>query len=113
MLRTGFGAPEYTATDALYRIPAGLRLYGHGISYSGHGELVHEVPAVKVPVYFFLGRYDYNEPSELAAAYLQALSAPSKKLVWFDESAHFPFLEESAKFAVEMTRVLADIRSSK
>ena len=113
LLRTGLGAPEYTATDALYRIPAGLRLYGHGINYSGHGELVHEVPAVKVPVYFFLGRYDYNEPSELAAAYLQALSAPSKKLVWFDESAHFPFLEEPAKFAAEMTRVLADIRSSK
>jgi pimeloyl-ACP methyl ester carboxylesterase len=82
------------------------------MDYSGHGELVHEVSAVQVPVYFFLGRYDYNTPSELAAAYLQTLSAPSKKVVWFEESAHFPFLEEPAKFAAEMNHVLADIQAS-
>jgi pimeloyl-ACP methyl ester carboxylesterase len=111
LLALGLRAPEYTAADA-FRIPAGLRLYSQHMDYNGHGELVREVSAVQVPVYFFLGRYDYNTPSELAAAYLQTLSAPSKKLVWFEESAHFPFLEEPAKFAAEMTHVLADIQAS-
>lgn len=113
LLRAGLGAPEYTAADALYRVQAGLRLYSHSMNYSGHGELIYEIPAVQIRVYFFLGRYDYNTPSELAAAYLQTLNSPRKKLVWFEESAHFPFLEEPAKFAVEMTRVWADIQSSK
>jgi pimeloyl-ACP methyl ester carboxylesterase len=112
LLWVGLGAPEYSAADALVRMPSGLRLYAHSMDYTGHGELVHEVSAVQVPVYFFLGRYDYNTPSELAAAYLQTLSAPSKKLVWFEESAHFPFLEEPAKFAAEMNHVLADIQAS-
>jgi pimeloyl-ACP methyl ester carboxylesterase len=111
LLALGLRAPEYTAADA-FRIPAGLRLYARNMSYNGHGEMVHEVSAVQVPVYFFLGRHDYNEPSELAAAYLQTLSAPSKELVWFEESAHFPFLEEPAKFATEMNHVLADIQAS-
>jgi pimeloyl-ACP methyl ester carboxylesterase len=112
LLALGLRAPEYTAADA-FRIPAGLRLYSQHMDYSGHGQLVQEVSVVQVPVYFFLGRHDYNEPSELAAAYLQTLRAPSKKLVWFEESAHFPFLEEPAKFAAEMNQVLADIPSSR
>jgi pimeloyl-ACP methyl ester carboxylesterase len=110
LLALGLRAPEYTAADA-FRIPAGLRLYGRNMSYNGHGELVRQVAAVQVPVYFFLGRYDYNTPSELAATYLQTLSAPSKKLVWFEESGHFPFLEEPAKFAAEMRQVLSETRS--
>ena len=30
--------------------------------------------------------------------YFDALKAPSKKLVWFDESAHLPNTEERARF---------------
>jgi pimeloyl-ACP methyl ester carboxylesterase len=35
----------------------------------------------------------------------EEISAPSKKLVWFDHSAHFVFLEEPSRFAAEMRRV--------
>lgn len=111
LLAMGLRAPEYTAADA-FRIPAGLRLYARNMSYNGHGELVRDVSVVQVPVYFFLGRHDFNTPSELAAAYLQTLIAPSKKLVWFEESAHFPFLEEPAKFAAEMTQILSETRAT-
>lgn len=110
LLELGLRAPEYTATDAAFRMPAGLRLYGHGVNYGGHRELIHDVTGVQVPVYFFLGRHDYNTPSELAANYLQTLNAPRKKLVWFEESAHFPFLEEPARFTDEMNHVLAETK---
>jgi len=112
LLWIGLRAPEYTAYDALHRMTAGLRLYEHGVEHGKHGELVQEVTALQVPAYFFLGRHDYNTPSTLAAEYLQTLKAPNKKLVWFEESAHFPFLEEPGKFATEMKRVLADVQSS-
>lgn len=107
LLAMGLRAPEYTAADA-FRIPAGLRLYAQHMDASGHGELVHEVSAVQVPVYFFLGRHDYNTPSELAVTYLETLRAPRKKVVWFEESAHFPFLEEPGKFAAEMRQVVSE-----
>jgi pimeloyl-ACP methyl ester carboxylesterase len=75
------------------------------------GALSEEVKALAVPVYFFLGGYDYTAPSELAAEYLASLSAPDKGLRWFEQSAHFPFLEESAKFSAEMIAVQRRIES--
>lgn len=60
--------------------------------------LFEEIPAVEVPVYFFLGRHDYNCPSIVAAEYFDHLEAPYKELVWFEDSAHSPCFEEPEKF---------------
>ncbi|GAB3180533.1 hypothetical protein GCM10027291_48300 [Telluribacter humicola] len=70
-------------------------------------DLKSQIPAVEVPVYFFLGRYDYNCPSELAADYYNSLQAPFKELIWFEESAHSACWEESDKFnALVMEKLL-------
>ncbi len=47
-----------------------------------------------VPVIFFLGRHDYTAPSQIASAWLEKLDAPKKELVWFENSAHLPMIEE-------------------
>lgn len=60
--------------------------------------LFEEIPAVEVPLYFFLGRHDYNCPSTVAADYFDYLEAPRKERVWFEHSAHSPCFEESEKF---------------
>lgn len=52
----------------------------------------------EVPVLFLLGRHDRVVPCALAAAYLEQLSAPYKKIVWFEHSAHNPNYEEPKKF---------------
>ncbi|MGZ6245449.1 MAG: hypothetical protein ACXWNM_06650 [Vulcanimicrobiaceae bacterium] len=36
--------------------------------------------------------------AETSVAYFDMLTAPSKRLVWFEESAHEPPVEEPAKF---------------
>ena len=60
---------------------------------------LHELaPALQVPVFLFLGRQDHWVPSETSVAYLNALSAPSKTVVWFEQSGHEPFMDEPAKF---------------
>jgi pimeloyl-ACP methyl ester carboxylesterase len=61
-----------------------------------------DVPALSVPVIFFVGRYDYTTPFELVAAYFESLVAPWKKLVWFENSAHMANLEEPDKFQREL-----------
>jgi len=60
--------------------------------------LINHIGKVDVPVYFLLGRNDFDTPSSLAEDYYNAIDAPYKELIWFEESAHFPFYEESAKF---------------
>jgi pimeloyl-ACP methyl ester carboxylesterase len=56
------------------------------------------VPALRMPVVCLLGRKDHWVPPETSVAYYDALTAPSKKLVWFEESSHEMFVDEPAKF---------------
>jgi pimeloyl-ACP methyl ester carboxylesterase len=57
-------------------------------------ESVHEL---RVPIFLFLGRHDTTTPPEIAAAWLKRLDAPEKKIVWFDNSAHLPMVEEPGR----------------
>ncbi|KQV54803.1 hypothetical protein ASD07_29030 [Duganella sp. Root336D2] len=52
----------------------------------------------KIPVYFLLGRYDYNAPWEVAQKYFEQIDAPHKALVMFERSGHFIPFEEPGKF---------------
>jgi pimeloyl-ACP methyl ester carboxylesterase len=65
-------------------------------------DLTKTVPVLQVPVFFFIGRHDHVVAAETSAAYFEALSAPSKRFVWFEESAHEPAVEEADKFNAAM-----------
>jgi pimeloyl-ACP methyl ester carboxylesterase len=109
ILLTGLRAPEYTLWDAL-RVRQGATLVARGMKYDLLPRpLEGEIADLRVPVFLFLGRYDYNTPSSLAAAYLQRLASPLKELIWFEHSAHFVFFEEAARFHSEMLRVDAKV----
>lgn len=51
---------------------------------------------------FFLGRYDFNAPTNLVKEYYDLLDAPDKKIVWFEHSGHSPWINESEKFIEEV-----------
>lgn len=61
-------------------------------------DLFVEVPELPIPVYFCLGRHDYEVPSVLSAQYFEFLKAPRKQLVWFERSSHMPNTEEKDAF---------------
>jgi len=72
--------------------------------------LTTAVPALSMPVFFFLGRHDHIVDARTSAAYFETLTAPLKKLVWFEDSAHEPAFEEPEKFnraMVELVRPAA------
>jgi pimeloyl-ACP methyl ester carboxylesterase len=62
-----------------------------------HLNLAERVPALKMPVFFFLGGHDHYVPTDGTVAYFDALDAPSKTLVWFENSGHEPFIDEPRK----------------
>jgi len=73
-----------------------------------HLLFVHDIPRFDLPVYFFTGRYDYNTPFELVEEFHESLDAPHKEIVWFENSAHMPNLEESDLYQeVLVQKVLA------
>jgi len=98
LIKVFLDAPEYTMSDSVKWIkgnyfsikamwPEIIRL-----------DLAKQVPKLEVPVYFLIGRHDYNTPFELAEEYFNQLEAPQKEFYWFDNSAHSPMYEEADKF---------------
>lgn len=56
------------------------------------------------PVVLFHGRHDLNTSAELAGRWFDALQAPSKKMVWFEDSSHMVFEEEPGKLLVHLVQ---------
>lgn len=108
LLRLGLEAPEYTLGD-LWRITRGLRLYARAMTYDVPADTPRvDLTALGVPVYLVEGRWDETTPSSLAEAYFATIRAPHKELLWFDASAHFPFLSEPGRFAAVLRRIAAE-----
>ena len=57
-------------------------------------DLSRDAANIGTPVFLFLGRHDWNTPPSLAEAWLSGISAPSKGILWFEDSAHCPSFEE-------------------
>jgi pimeloyl-ACP methyl ester carboxylesterase len=71
--------------------------------------LMHRVPSLQMPVFFFIGRQDHVVAAETSVAYFDMLSAPSKKFVWFEASGHEPPVDEAAKFNATMTDLVRPV----
>lgn len=67
-------------------------------------DLFTSVPEFKIPVYMMEGRFDHESPSAIAERYFNAIKAPLKELMWFEQSAHMINSEERDKF----NRILAE-----
>jgi len=107
LARIAVRAPEYHAFDYL-RLLRGMNRGGgpmhEGGIMAGY-DFIETVPAVQVPVYFFMGAKDYNTPLALVREYHAVIQAPAKELVVFEHSAHLPFLTENRRFAEQLIRV--------
>jgi pimeloyl-ACP methyl ester carboxylesterase len=66
---------------------------------------LENITEFKLPVYFFIGRYDHNTAAALAEAYFRTINAQKKQLFWFDHSAHSPAWEEPELFYQRMLLV--------
>jgi pimeloyl-ACP methyl ester carboxylesterase len=85
---------------------------GKGMEFSGllyqdifAVNLMEQVTKIEVPVLFISGKSDMLCPRELTTKYYEILEAPSKQIIYFEKSAHFPFLEETEKFCDVVNRL--------
>lgn len=93
-----FHTPEYSIWDLIKWVRGNTfslkTLWPEIMRY----DLFKQILKLEVPVYFFIGRHDYNTPFELAEKFFHQLEAPKKELIWFENSAHSPMYEEANKF---------------
>jgi pimeloyl-ACP methyl ester carboxylesterase len=69
-------------------------------------EIDDRLTRFEMPVVFMLGRHDFQVPAILAARYFDRIHAPTKRLVWFEQSAHNPPFEEPERFNRTLVEIL-------
>jgi pimeloyl-ACP methyl ester carboxylesterase len=105
MILTGLASSEYSFSDAM-NVQKGVTFTHRNFVYDGPPRpLDQSVHALKSPVYLFEGRRDVVAPTSCASRLFDEIAVPHKAWVWFERSAHFPFLEEPEKFQQELLRV--------
>ncbi|MFP2906905.1 alpha/beta fold hydrolase [Pyxidicoccus sp. 3LFB2] len=96
-------SPEYTDEDVRQVWKAEELSVERLLSTILTTDLSH-VKRLKTPLLLFLGRHDYNVSATVAAEWFAGVKAPSKQLVWFEQSAHELMAEEPGKVLLSLVR---------
>ncbi len=91
-------SPDYRAADIIRTIRGISATQAALLPELASMDLAATVPRIDVPVVMVQGRHDRVAPGAAAQRYASSLRAPSKRLVWFENSAHTPHLDEPRKF---------------
>jgi pimeloyl-ACP methyl ester carboxylesterase len=69
-------------------------------------DLLSEIHEFKIPVYFFLGRHDYNTPTALVEEWVNQLKAPHIETVWFENAGHSLDIDVPEEFQEKLVKKL-------
>ena len=97
LLWSGLRSPQYTFQD-VFNVKRGVDLTASKLRYDViTGSILENVSALQIPIYFFTGRFDYTDPTPCTVRLFDKIRAPAKKIIWFEHSAHFVFLDEPSR----------------
>ncbi|MHA1983249.1 MAG: alpha/beta fold hydrolase, partial [Candidatus Hodarchaeales archaeon] len=94
-------SPEYSLAEGIRT----MRLKGLDFSYNAMWEeiknvnLKKDIQSIKVPIYFFEGKYDMTIPTVLVEKFYDSLDAEKgKQFIIFENSGHLPMIEEKERY---------------
>ncbi|MFX1318899.1 MAG: alpha/beta fold hydrolase [Promethearchaeota archaeon] len=98
----------YFLTSPEYSLSEGIRtLRNKGLHFTmktmweelKNVNLIKEIQSIRVPIYFFEGKYDVVTPTVLVEKFYDNLDAEKgKKLIIFEDSGHMPMIEEKKRY---------------
>jgi len=65
-----------------------------------------DITDYSVPVYYILGRKDWQTPSVLAAEYFERINTPQKGLYWLEDVGHFPEVDNPEGFCAAVKEIV-------
>jgi pimeloyl-ACP methyl ester carboxylesterase len=112
LLRTLLGSlirsRDYSIADALRTVRGITASQAALLPQLAATDLVSTMPSLAVPIVLAQGRLDQVAPGECAQRLYDSITAPSKRLVWFEKSAHTPQFDEPEAFR----RLLVDVKAA-
>lgn len=96
---------EYSILDKINYLRGIVNTFNYVYPQLYDIDLRTDYSKINVPIYFFLGRHDINAPISLVENYLNVLEAPHKEIIWFENSGHSPWINESDRFVRELISI--------
>ena len=90
--------PEYGWLDRLYYLLGLMNTFNVVYPQLQDMDLRMDATHFELPVYLVLGRHDMNNPYQIPEEYFNLLQAPSKQLVFFEDSGHGMIWEQADLF---------------
>lgn len=110
-IATAIASPDYSLCDDV-KLLGGVVFSGKALEREIYAaDLARSAPELKVPVWFLGGRRDTVLSQPVACDYYKRLIAPrGKHFVWFEQSNHWPQIEEAEKYrkALHEIRIALD-----
>ena len=101
-------SPDYSLADTVRALRGITAAQAALVPELAALDLTRTLPRLDTPIVMAQGRHDQIAPPSAAERYAASLEAPHKQLVWFEDSAHMPHLEEPERFR----QLLAQVRLS-
>ena len=101
LMMSFFTSPEYSISDGLNSSMMKGLFFSVSAMWDeiNNIDITKEVRSIKVPVYFFEGKYDMATPTVLVKEFYDGLdAAKGKKLIIFEKSAHMPMIEDKERY---------------
>jgi pimeloyl-ACP methyl ester carboxylesterase len=73
---------------------------------------IWDVTEYQLPIYYILGRDDWQVPSVLAAEYFEKIGAPKKRLYFIENAGHMTDFDNPAEFSAALLDVVRDCVST-
>jgi proline iminopeptidase len=104
-------SPDYSAADVAAMDLGSQLSLPHLLPELGRFDYT-QVTRFGCPLVIFAGRHDTTTPSQFTARWLTGVSAPSKRLVWFENSAHMMMVEEPGRMLVHLVQDVLPLAAS-
>jgi pimeloyl-ACP methyl ester carboxylesterase len=101
-------SPDYSAMDLVRTFRGMTASQAALLPELADTDLIHTLPRLDVPLIMVQGRLDHVAPGAAAQGFFDAVSAPVKRLEWFDDSAHTPQFDEPTR----LRQLLLDLRTT-
>lgn len=107
LIYSGLLATEYSLFD-IRNVAKGSSFSSAHMQYDRSRNLITDTSEFAVPVAILMGKHDMTTPYPLAREYFEAIDAPDKRWIEFEDAAHFPFFENPKEFTEVMVALKQD-----
>ena len=110
LLKIMFKSPIFKLSDLLVMIK-GVKLNFNLTKWSTDYS-IWDTTEYSIPVFYILGRDDWQTSSVLAAEYFEKINAPQKRLFWVENAGHVADLDNPTDFFAAIKEIFMQLRES-